>query len=101
MSDSKVSIELGTQESPVYLEYVSIHNQCHEHHNYLLGRILTILDASITDERQVKAAKDLAKGEFTDVWHNMLRESILTGFRHVAKATNDPWSKEWDQSPLP
>lgn len=33
---------------------------------FLLGRVLTIIDASIADPRQNKAIKDVIKGEFID-----------------------------------
>ena len=32
--------------------------------NFLLGEVLTIIDAAIIDERQCKAIKDLIKGQF-------------------------------------
>lgn len=34
--------------------------------NYLLGRVLTIIDASIIEPKQNKSVKDLIKGEFID-----------------------------------
>jgi|GEM_PF-6306161 len=41
----------------------------------MAGRILTIIDASISDKQQNKALKDLIKGE--------IRETLF-GFQHVA-----------------
>ena len=41
-------------------------NEITESLNYLLGRVLTIIDASISESKQNKAVKDLIKGEF--IW---------------------------------
>ena len=37
----------------------------------LLGRMLTIIDASISDKQQNKAIKDIIKGEFVDEYGNL------------------------------
>lgn len=51
-------------------EYVSgkimnyIGNGIYEHKNYILGKVLTIIDASIPDQEQRKAIKDLVHEAF-------------------------------------
>jgi len=51
-------------------EYVSgkimdyIGNGIYEHKNYILGKVLTIIDASIPDQEQRKAIKDLIREVF-------------------------------------
>lgn len=48
------------------------------YNKYILGKILTIVDASITDKEQLKAVKDLIKISFWDaydiVWRWMNRQ---------------------------
>ena len=48
------------------------------YNKYILGKILTIVDASITDKEQLKAVKDLIKTSFWDaydiVWRWMNRQ---------------------------
>lgn len=34
--------------------------------SFLKGKVLTVIDASLTDERQVKAVKDLVKNAFSE-----------------------------------
>jgi hypothetical protein len=68
---SKKSIELapGTVVSDEYLSrsvrYVLINDEL----SNLLGQILTIVDASITEPNQLKAIKDLIKQRFSDKIH--------------------------------
>ena len=52
--------------------------------SFLLGRVLTIIDASISDKTQNKAIKDLVKGEFSDKQTHIYQlcypgEHFLTG----------------------
>ena len=46
----------------VKLDYGAIGSQM----SFLQGKILTIIDASFTDERQLKAVKDLVKAQFSE-----------------------------------
>lgn len=75
--------------SKIYSHYERCHQECHEEHNYLLGRVLTIIDASVIDSDQRKAVKDLIKGEFNDCWVNGYREHIVCAFKAAAKAFGD------------
>lgn len=47
---------------------------------YLLGRVMTIVDASISDAEQRKGIKDLIKSEFYTETHRGDIESILLEF---------------------
>ena len=53
-------------ESPmgrtVSLDYSAIESQL----QFLKGKVLTVVDASFSDERQVKAVKDLVKNAFSE-----------------------------------
>lgn len=51
--------------------------------NYLVGQISTLLDSIIVDERQAKAAKDLARKQIWDTEYERGREEtyILNGYR--------------------
>lgn len=80
-------------KSVVYPFYTRTHEHCHEEVKYLLGRVLTIVDASITDPTANKAVKDLVKGEFNDIWNNRLRDIILCNFRGLAKDLEDDFGK--------
>lgn len=80
-------------QSKVYSHYERCHNSSRESFDFLMGRILTIIDASVTDSRQVKAIKDLVKGEFTDVWSNQIRDQLVCGFRSVAKEVGDSFGE--------
>ena len=42
--------------------YDALHQLEYEVMDRLVGKLLTLLDATIADERQVKATKDMAKG---------------------------------------
>jgi hypothetical protein len=57
---------------------LSFHGGTIAHHaNYLLGRILTITDASITDPVQRKAIKDMVKTEFYNFEFNLKRDESI------------------------
>lgn len=46
---------------------------------YLLGDVLTIIDASIQDHTQRKAMKDLIKGKFWDRMHWIVYPPVVRG----------------------
>ena len=51
--------------------------------NHLVGQICTLLDSTLADERQAKAAKDIARGIIWQVQHERIRgeTDILLCFR--------------------
>jgi len=55
--------------------------------NYLVGQISTLLDSIIVDERQAKAAKDLARKQVWDTEYERGREEtyILNCYRRNPK----------------
>jgi len=55
--------------------------------NYLVGQISTLLDSIIVDERQAKAAKDLARKQIWDMEYERGREEtyILNCYRKNPK----------------
>jgi hypothetical protein len=48
--------------------------------NYLVGKLLTVVDASFSDMEQRKAVKDLIKQIPWD-WHNSMTESLVLPWR--------------------
>jgi predicted kinase len=52
----------GIMGTEVLLPYEIIETQL----SFLKGKVLTVIDASLTDERQVKAVKDLVKNAFNE-----------------------------------
>ena len=63
MSKESVSVEWMSNEfKKVKFSGVWITDQV----RFLLGRVLTIVDASVVDPKQNKAMKDLIKGEFIE-----------------------------------
>ena len=63
MSDKQ---SLPKSQNVKKLEYVEVVGEL----NYLKGRVLTIIDSSITDNRQNKATKDLIHSEFGTTYNN-------------------------------
>lgn len=78
-------------ESKAYTRYEACHTSSNDDVNFTLGRVLTIVDASIADPVQRKAVKDLVKGEFTDLWCNHLRDNIACAFKALARDFCDDW----------
>jgi hypothetical protein len=77
----------------------------HDKVNYLVGRLLTIIDAMGLDEKQEKSAKDLIKNEVYIItregWiapdlHEVLYDLIIWG-KHVESSSipHDPLSGEY------
>ncbi len=56
-----VKLELGGEKERVF-NYSLINKQL----RFLMGEVLTVIDASIQNERQLKATKDLIKGKFSN-----------------------------------
>ncbi len=67
--------------------------------NHLIGKIVTLLDSIIADERQAKAAKDLAKGMLWDIENDRGRaeEHILLCYRSSPEICIFP---EWKEKEL-
>lgn len=80
MSKDSLSInELGKEFEKKFFTGTWV---CHEL-RFLLGRILTIVDASVIDQRQNKAMKDLMKGEFVKEL-NHVSETLSNGREIIA-----------------
>lgn len=57
-------------------EFCGISRECREHQDDLVGKVLTVVDASITDESQRKAIKDLIKGQAYESFDSLRRNVI-------------------------
>ena len=83
-------------DSKVYPHYERCHGELYGQHSYLLGRILTVVDAAIADPQQRKAIKDLMKGEFNESWNDGFREHLVCAFRAMARTIGDPFADSGD-----
>ena len=72
------------EPSKLWEVYSEAHRMLNDSHSCLLGRILTLADATFADPVQRKAFKDLVKQEFSDMWNHEVREIIISQFRCVA-----------------
>jgi hypothetical protein len=85
-------------ESKVYPHYVNCHQWVDGGMSRLMGKILTVIDASVSDPVQRKAVKDIVKTEFASIWAHDIRDSIVCGFKQLAVEFNDSWA---DSNTLP
>lgn len=81
--DDKVSIVEKFEGCPPTSTGLVTTNEIEGRVNYLQGRILTVIDASIVDKDQKKAIKDLMKQIFAEE-HNRLSDSA-TGFETLTE----------------
>ena len=79
--------------SKIYPAYEQCHNLLQDSHSYLLGRVLTVMDAAFSDPVQRKAVKDLIKSEFNDSWVNGMRDVIISQFKCAAKIYGDDFAE--------
>lgn len=80
---------LENPDKSTYQVYSSTHQYLHDSHSHLLGRILTLVDATFVDAEQRKAFKDLVKSEFNDGWNDDMRDIIYSQFCCVANLLGD------------
>lgn len=62
---------LKDEEDHRWLQDKGAYALCETNARYLLGRILTVIDASSGDEKQRKAIKDLIKQQFYEYYKHM------------------------------
>lgn len=76
-----MSIKSEKELGPVMRLYDLIEEQVYSREQYLLGRVLTIIDASISDPEQRKGLKDLVKEVRADKsWHMLHIGNIIKQF---------------------
>lgn len=76
--------------------YDSLAGLGHELTNHLVGQICTLLDSALVDERQAKAAKDLARQIIWQMQHERIRgeEEIILRYRRSPETGLVPDWKE-------
>lgn len=80
MSKDKVYLadECQSKLKPIYWLRNYLSNNFVDHNNHFLGKVLTIIDASISDKEQRKGIKDLIQAEYysTNSANQIMREII-------------------------
>jgi len=80
----------AASDSPIYLQYSQLFDSLNYDVNQnLLGKVLTIVDSSISDQTQRKAMKDLIRESFSTVWVNSIRDTVAWRFQLLGDHYSD------------
>jgi hypothetical protein len=76
MSSETKDIVMAEEDERLFAFFIGINNVMEEQRNYLLGRVLTVIDALSAVPEQKKALKDLIHSGFADYRE---RQNYLSG----------------------
>ena len=87
---SIIAHELASDSQVEFLEdeeYLADYSFIQSEFSCMLGRVLTIIDASIAETKQNKAVKDIIRNEFVDEYVHL--GNILLDQKEINKQTNE------------